>query len=98
MNRVGRVSEPVRRLPKRNSEMTALIYLTVAGTLLAEGAAQPTVEIAPGRIVRFADAEEGQAILAADDAFTRSLSRFDLQSRLKSGEEVTLEDWKRSVA
>lgn len=76
--------------------MTALIWLTLAGSLVAEN--PPPLEIAPGRIVRFATEEEGQLILAADDAFTGSLSRFDLQSRLKTGDEVTLDDWKKSVA
>jgi hypothetical protein len=81
-----------------NVTMSALVWLALAGTLLAEDARSASVEIAPGSMVRFADAEEGQAILAADDAFTKGLSRFDLQSRLKTGEEITLDDWKRSVA
>lgn len=46
-------------------------------------------------VFRFATAEEGQAALTADDAFTRSLSRFDLQSRLKTAAAVTLDDWKK---
>lgn len=79
--------------------MAALICLAVAGAFLADDpAAAPPLEIAPGRLVRFATAEEGRSILAADDAFTGSLSQFDLQSRLKSGEEITLEDWKRSAS
>ena len=78
--------------------MTALIWLTLAGSLVAENPPPTTMEIAPGKIVRFATAEEGKPILMADDAFTKSLSRFDLQSRLKTGDEVTRDDWKKSVA
>lgn len=48
--------------------------------------------------VRFASPEEGREILTADDAFSASLSRFDLQCRLKSDKEVTLADWKQFTA
>ena len=48
--------------------------------------------------MRFASADEGRQILTADDPFTASLSRFDLQCRLKTAKEVTLADWKRFVA
>lgn len=77
--------------------MTALIWLLATHSLAAD-AATGKVEIAPGRLVRLATAEEGKPILTADDAFTKSLSRFDLQSRLRTGDEVTLDDWKKSVA
>ena len=77
--------------------MTALIWLLAANSLAADDSIN-SIEIAPGRMVRMATAAEGQSILMADDAFTQSLSRFDLQSRLKTGEEVTLDDWKKSVA
>jgi hypothetical protein len=78
--------------------MIPLIWLALASPLLADEATVGSVELAPARIVRFATAEEGQSILTADDAFTRSLSRFDLQSRLKTGDEVTLDDWKRAAS
>ena len=48
-------------------------------------------------VVRLATSDEGRRILATDDDFTKSLSRFDLQCRLKSGGEVTLADWKAFV-
>jgi hypothetical protein len=48
--------------------------------------------------VRFVSPEEGRSILTADDAFTASLSRFDLQCRLKTDKEVTLAEWKHFVA
>jgi hypothetical protein len=48
--------------------------------------------------VRFASLEQGREILTTDDAFTASLSRFDLQARLKTDKEVTLADWKQFVS
>lgn len=47
---------------------------------------------------RFATAEEGAAALAAEDDFTRSLSRFDLQSRLQKGGDATIGQWRDFVA
>jgi hypothetical protein len=47
--------------------------------------------------LHFASLEEGQAAIVADDDFVRSLSRFDLQVRLKSAEPVTLDQWRESV-
>jgi hypothetical protein len=46
----------------------------------------------------FASVEQGQQALVADDAFTRNLSRFDLQARLGTTKEVTIDDWKRFAA
>lgn len=74
--------------------MTALIWLTAAALASDPPAG---VELAAGCHVKLAPAEEGKAVMMSDDAFSKSLSRFDLQSRLKSGEEVTLDDWKRFV-
>ncbi|MCE9526489.1 MAG: hypothetical protein K8R36_10585 [Planctomycetales bacterium] len=45
-----------------------------------------------------AGVEEGKKILTAQDAFTKSLSKFDLQVRLKRTENSTLEDWKKFAA
>jgi hypothetical protein len=45
-----------------------------------------------GTAVRFATPEEGAAVLGGEDAFTRSLSRFDLQSRLKTSDDVHAAD------
>jgi hypothetical protein len=74
--------------------MTSFPWLALLSILAADG----TVEIAPQATARFATADAGKAILTTDDAFTKSLSRFDLQSRLKTGDEVTLDDWKKSIA
>jgi hypothetical protein len=49
-------------------------------------------------VVRFASPDEGREILTADDAFTASLSPFDLQCRMKTSKDVTLADWKQFVA
>ena len=48
--------------------------------------------------VVFAGVEEGKKIQTAKDAFTQSLSKFDLQLRLKRTENATLEEWKKFVA
>jgi hypothetical protein len=45
-----------------------------------------------------AGVEEGKKVLTAKDAFTQSLSRFDLQARLKRTENATLEEWKNFAA
>ena len=78
--------------------MTALIWLSMLGAGLAADESPTAVELTSACRVRLATVEEGKSLLAADDDFSRSLSRFDLQSRLKSGDEVTLDDWKRFVS
>jgi hypothetical protein len=45
-------------------------------------------------IVRLASIEDGQAAIAAEDDFVRSLSRFDLQCRLGRTGKVSVEDWR----
>jgi hypothetical protein len=77
--------------------MTALICFAIVSATLAPDDAPP-VEVAQGAATRFASVEEGRAVLKADDAFSKSLSRFDLQSRLQSAEEVDLAAWKDFVA
>jgi hypothetical protein len=44
-------------------------------------------------IVRFIDREEGAKFLAVEDDFLSGMSRFDLQSRLKTTKEVTKADY-----
>jgi hypothetical protein len=77
--------------------MSSLSWLALVAAISAEGAAPP-LPITGQTTARFATAAEGKTILLADDAFTGALSRFDLQSRLKSAGDVTLDDWKKSVA
>jgi hypothetical protein len=78
--------------------MTNLIWLAIVGAAVAADDAALPIEIAGGTTARLATVEEGRTVLTAEDAFTKSLSRFDLQSRLKSGEEVQLAAWKEFVA
>jgi hypothetical protein len=78
--------------------MIVLMCWTLTRIALVADEARPAMPLASGCMVRLVEAEEGQALLRADDSFTRSLSRFDLQSRLKSGEPVKLDNWKTSVA
>src|SRR5438105_4507683 len=67
-------------------------------TAVAADSPPGSIPLTPTTEVRFASVEEGRAILAANDAFTLSLSRFDLQCRLKTDKEVSLDDWKQFVA
>ncbi len=69
-----------------------LVTVSADGNLPASFALTKTTE------VRFATLDEARTILTADDQFTASLSRFDLQCRLKTDKEVTLDDWKKFVA
>jgi len=77
--------------------MTAwLCTLAICTLASGQSADEPASELklSGDCVVRFATVGEGQAALTADDAFTRSLSKFDLQSRLKNSGPVTLADWK----
>jgi hypothetical protein len=58
----------------------------------------PDVRLSDAAVLRFVEHAEGKRIVTADDDFTASLSRFDLQCRLKTDKEVTLADWKSFVA
>ena len=58
----------------------------------------PDARLTNATVFRFASPTGGRQILTADDAFTASLSRFDLQCRLKTDKDVTLADWKAYVA
>jgi hypothetical protein len=61
-------------------------------------AAESPVQITPECTIRFATREEGIEVLTADDEFTKALTRFDLQVRLGTTEEATVDAWKKSVA
>lgn len=51
-----------------------------------------------GTRIRFATPEVGRALLTAEDDFSRNLSVYDLQCRLKTDQPVRLEDWRAMVA
>src|SRR3954453_7876689 len=78
------------------------MQLLILGFLLTAGemadAEWDIVALAEAAVVQFASLEEGREILTSDDAFSRSLSRFDMQCRLKTDKEVSLEGWKQFVA
>jgi len=71
-----------------------LLAAVIAGPI----AAADDVRLAPDCLIGFAASDEGRQIVTADDAFTASLSPFDLQCRMKSDKEVTLAQWKQFVA
>ncbi|WP_417737083.1 hypothetical protein [Rosistilla oblonga] len=56
------------------------------------------IPLTPECVVRFATVAEGAEVLQAEDTFTQRLSRFDLQSRLNTREEVSSTDYRRSAA
>ncbi len=79
--------------------MIAFILASLTASAAADDDNQvPVVHLTRTTEVRFATPEEGRAVLTADDPFTASLSRFDLQCRLKTDKDVTLADWKQFVA
>jgi hypothetical protein len=78
--------------------MPGLLPLIALAAIFTADETGAQVRLTQSTLVRFASPDEGQAILAADDDFTASLSRFDIQCRLKTGKEVTLADWKQFVA
>jgi hypothetical protein len=82
-------------LKKVRCSMLRLSLETSAILLLASAPSAvggQEVPLHSGTILRFATAEEGKGVLSSEDAFTRSLSRFDLQSRLKARDDVQTAD------
>ena len=51
--------------------------------IAARGLAVEELPLSGETVVRFASLEEGQAAIAAEDDFVRTLSRFDLQAGCK---------------
>jgi len=78
--------------PFYRAGIVAVLWLALAG------AAAGQVRLSDRSSVRFATRQQGIAAITADDPFTRNLSRFDLQARMRTDREVTLEDWKEFVA
>jgi hypothetical protein len=74
-----------------------LIVLTASVVASADDAPELFQLTATSQVV-FADVQAGREILLADDDFSRRLSRFDLQSRLRTDKEVTRDDWRQSLA
>src|SRR5205085_5887876 len=63
------------------SSFNASLLLTAA--LAAADSPPGSFQLTPTTEVRFAAVDEGRTILTANDPFAASLSRFDLQCRLK---------------
>jgi hypothetical protein len=79
------------------------LTLILQSSLLAQdppAATKPaeTVPLTEGVVVRFADVAAGRAVLTADDDFSTRLSKFDLQSRLKTDQDASREAWKMHIA
>lgn len=78
--------------------MRPLLRLACLLCLPAWAAAAEDVPLTSDTLVRFASVEDGARVLTADDDFTKSLSRFDLQSRLQKSGDVTLDEWRKFTA
>jgi len=57
-----------------------------------------TVRLTDTTAVDFASIEAGQLALQTPDRYTKALSRFDLESRLKTNDDVTVDDLMRLAA
>ena len=71
--------------------VAGLLFLLVIAPAIACAADAGDVGLHPGVVVHFATKPEGQAALMRHDAFTRELSKFDLQIHLKTEKEASLE-------
>jgi hypothetical protein len=89
-----------RSSASKASDMNPLyraIFVLLAWCLLAP-TAHADLPLTERCTLRFASKEQGIRAITADDPFTRSLSRFDLQARMQTDRAVTLDDWRRFVA
>ena len=73
--------------------MQPILISTSIALLLSSVAGAIELPLHGDSVVRFASAEEGASWVAAKDSHIRSLSRFDLQSRLETDREVSLDDF-----
>ncbi len=78
--------------------MRSLLRLAFLFCLPGWAAAAEDVPLTSDTLVRFASVEDGARVLTADDDFTKSLSRFDLQSRLQKSGDVMLDEWRKFTA
>jgi hypothetical protein len=77
--------------------MGRMICSLLFSIAIVAGEAAEEPRLADDTAAHFAAPDEGRTILASDDAFTASLSRFDRQCRMKTDKDVTLSDWKAFV-
>jgi hypothetical protein len=78
--------------------LPATVPITLIVCSLLFSAAGAELRLSDQCRVQFATAEQGIAAITADDRFTRNLSRFDLQARLRTSGDVTVAQWKKRVA
>ncbi|MCA9184319.1 MAG: hypothetical protein KDA99_01825, partial [Planctomycetales bacterium] len=69
--------------------MIAAAVLSLPSRAMADEPTQATWQITPGTRLALTTAAEGSRLFAVADSFVEKLSRFDLQSRLKSAQPVT---------
>jgi hypothetical protein len=74
-----------------------LAIILAGGTVATATARDPVVEVAGVEFV-FASPEEGKKVLGASDDFLTRLSPFDLQSRVQTSEDVTMDQYREFVA
>ncbi|MEX2176948.1 MAG: hypothetical protein WD872_21480 [Pirellulaceae bacterium] len=72
--------------------------LLVTGMLSTGLAVAADLQLTDDVRLQLASVEEGAAAITAEDEFVRSLSRFDLQARLKTDGEATVAQWQKFVA
>ena len=75
---------------------TFAVILIPLGSL--NGLSAESLRLTDTTKVDFATIEAGQAALQTPDRYTKALSRFDLESRLKTNDEVTADDFMRFAA
>ncbi len=75
----------------------AFVILLIQLSLLDCMSAEP-IRLTDTTTVSFATIEAGQAALQTPDRYTKSLSRFDLESRLRTNDDVTADDLMRFAA
>lgn len=83
----------------KTSACSLLIVVVITAAAFAVDAKPlESIELTPASSLVFAEEEQAREVLTADDDFSRRLSRFDLQSRLQTDQEVTRDDWRKLVA
>jgi hypothetical protein len=73
------------------------LALALSACAHAKAAENPELPLTEETNIVLASVEEGGKVLATNDEFTRSLSKFDLQARMQRTENATLDDWKKFV-
>ncbi|MBW3595685.1 MAG: hypothetical protein KY475_00255 [Planctomycetes bacterium] len=75
-----------------------LLAVLAAGIVTPPAAGSHEIPLQGSSVIRFSSVEAGAEVLRREDEFTRTLSRFDLQSRLTTTGDVSSEDLRRFAA